>query len=188
MNDFYEGAPTTSIRYFDSVFYSYVGLTPPECTLLPTCGIYVVVEHNGDVYSCDFFVEPEWKLGNVMGSKIIDMLNSERQHQFGRMKADLPQECLTCKWLSYCYGGCTKDRIRDPRDHNLNHFCRSYKMFFNHADEKMQQLATDWQRQQKIAAQHEALFRPDEIDYSHVGRNDPCPCGSGLKYKNCCGR
>ncbi|HDL19289.1 MAG TPA: anaerobic sulfatase maturase [Bacteroidetes bacterium] len=186
--DFEEGASTTSVRYFDSVFYSYVGLTAPECTLLPACGIYVVVEHNGDVYSCDFFVEPEWKLGNVMEHKIIDMLNSERQHRFGLMKAGLPQKCRTCKWLPYCYGGCTKDRIHDPRDQNLNHFCASYKMFFNHADERMRRLAVDWQRQQEIAAQHDALFRPDEIDYLHAGRNDPCPCGSGLKYKNCCGR
>ena len=66
-------------------------MQPPECTLMPECGVYVVVEHNGNVYSCDFFVDPDWKLGNVMKGKIIDMINSERQQEFGRLKADLPE-------------------------------------------------------------------------------------------------
>jgi uncharacterized protein len=63
MADFANGVPATSIRYFESLLYGYVGMPAPQCTLLPTCGVYTVVEHNGDVYSCDFFVEPEWRLG-----------------------------------------------------------------------------------------------------------------------------
>ncbi|MFH2001138.1 MAG: radical SAM protein, partial [Planctomycetota bacterium] len=66
IGDFDQGIPTTSIRYFDAVFHAYVGMPPPECTLLRECGTYVVVEHNGDVYACDFFVTPEWKLGNIL--------------------------------------------------------------------------------------------------------------------------
>ena len=175
MNDFKNDESTTFIRWFDSLFFTYVGLDPPECTLLPSCGVYVVVEHNGNVYSCDFFVEPQWKLGNVLEGNLIDMLNSEPQNHFGQLKAAYPQECLSCKWLRHCYSGCTKDRIRDPRDQGSNHFCKAFKMFFDHANEKLLTLAERWKKQQ-------AAFTENKI-----GRNDPCPCGSGKKYKKCCG-
>jgi uncharacterized protein len=184
INDFVDGVPTTSIRFFDSVFYSYVDLTPPECTLLPECGVYVVVEHNGDVYSCDFFVEPEWKLGNIMEDNLFDMLNSERQQEFGQIKANYPQACQNCEWLRYCWGGCTKDRLKDPQDKKLNHFCISYKRFFKHADDRMQQLAENWKREQK---EHHAQYTSREVITEKVGRNEPCPCGSGKKFKRCCG-
>jgi uncharacterized protein len=144
--DFNDGEPTTFIRTFDSLFYRYVDKEPPECDLLAECGTYLVVEHNGDVYACDFFVEEPWKLGNVMEGKLIHMLNSARQNEFGRMKADLPDVCKACEWLSNCRGGCTKDRLRDPRDRGLNHFCRASKMFFPHVDTRMNKLAKEWKK------------------------------------------
>jgi uncharacterized protein len=91
--DFKDGQPTTSIRHFESVFHSYVGMEAPECTMMKECGPYVVIEHNGNVYSCDFFVEPKWKLGNIMHERIINMLNSKTQQTFGAAKAVLPREC-----------------------------------------------------------------------------------------------
>lgn len=194
--DFKEGKPTTSIRYFDSVFHTYVGMAPPECTLLEECGCYVVVEHNGDVYACDFFVEPDWKLGNLMEGKLEEMLNHPKQGEFGRMKAQMPSECYSCEYLSHCYGGCTKDRIRDPHDQGSNHFCESYKIFFAHADAELQRLADGWMNQQRL--EEEAARKRMEEYYQSVaqankpvnkaGRNDPCPCGSGQKYKKCCGK
>jgi len=144
LSDFQEGRPTTFIRYFDSLFYCYVDRDPPECDLLPECGSYVVVEHNGDVYACDFFVEERWKLGNVMEGKLVYMLNSGRQTEFGRFKADLPEACHACPWLRFCRGGCPKDRLRDPRDRGLNHFCAAYKKFFARADARMRKLAAEW--------------------------------------------
>jgi len=147
-NDFCGDSPMTSIRYFDSVFYTYVGLEPPECTLLKKCGVYLVIEHNGDVYPCDFFVEPKWKLGNVMNSSLIELLNSERQNAFGEQKANLSDSCKGCKWLSHCFGGCIKDRIRDPMDNNTTHFCISYKMFFKHANKQLREMAENWKRKQ----------------------------------------
>ena len=147
--DIHEGVATTSVRWFDSVFHTYVGLDAPECTLAKVCGSYLVVEHNGDIYACDFFVEGEWKLGNVMTHRLDEMLNSPRQEEFGLLKAKLPEECPTCPWLSHCYGGCTKDRMRDPRDAGSNHFCTSYKMFFEHADGKLKQLAEEWTENQR---------------------------------------
>jgi uncharacterized protein len=145
--DFEDGAPTTFIRWFDSLFYRYVDKEPPECDLLRECGSYLVIEHNGDVYACDFFVEPSWKLGNVMNGKLIHMLNSARQARFGRLKSALPGPCRTCEWRWVCRGGCPKDRLRDPRDTGLNHFCRGFQMFFAHADARLRVLAEAWKAQ-----------------------------------------
>ena len=142
--DITDGVAATSIRFFDSIFHLYVGLEPPECTLAEICGTYLVIEHNGNVFSCDFFVENDWMLGNVLNGNLLDMLNSSHQARFGNLKSKLPAECTSCKWLSKCRGGCTKDRIRDSRDNGLNHFCESYKMFYEHADEKLQSLANEW--------------------------------------------
>ena len=134
----------TSIRWFDSVFHAYVGLDAPECTLMQTCGVYLVVEHNGDVFACDFFVEPEWRLGNLMTAPLRDMLHGPAQDHFGRWKAELPTGCRECPWLTMCRGGCTKDRIRDPRDSGVSHFCEAYKMFFHHADRPYRDFASAW--------------------------------------------
>lgn len=147
--DFKDGRPTTSIRHFESVFHSYVGMPAPECTLMKECGPYVVVEHNGNVYSCDFFVEPKWKLGNVMTGRLVQMLNSKQQDLFAGAKAVLPPECRRCQWLTKCYGGCTKDRIKDPADRRKPRYCLSYKMFFAHADSALRQIALQWKQEQK---------------------------------------
>lgn len=189
INDFDDDAPTTSVRFFDSVFYSYVGLTPPECTLMKNCGVYVVVEHNGDVYSCDFFVDPEHKLGNIKDSKLVDLLNAAPQRQFGKSKSDLPEECRGCMWLKYCRGGCLKDRNRDSKKLGHNYFCLSYKMFFQHAHETLCRLADEWKanQAQEEALQVQSQKQTKESASNKPGRNDPCPCGSGLKYKKCCG-
>ncbi len=148
LNDFKEGKPTTSIRHFESVFHSYVGFNSPECTMMKECGPYVVIEHNGNVYSCDFFVEPRWKLGNIMHDRIINMLNSKKQQAFGAAKTLLPRECRICPWLRHCFGGCTKDRIKDPQDQRRPRFCRSYKMFFELADPVLRDWAGQWTTRQ----------------------------------------
>jgi serine-type anaerobic sulfatase-maturating enzyme len=141
----------TTVRFFDSVFHSYVDIEPPDCNLQPACGTYTVIEYNGDVYSCDFFVEPDWKLGNIMLGDVMQMLNSSKQTEFGQLKAHYPPECKDCSWLKYCYGGCTKDRMHDPADGGSNHFCLSMKMFFEHADERLKTLAEQWKAQQRMA-------------------------------------
>jgi uncharacterized protein len=107
-----------------------------------------LVEHTGDVYACDFFAEDGWRLGNVAKHNFNELLNDSKQNEFGKLKAALPTECFSCKWLAYCRGGCTKDRIRDPRDRGSNHFCKSFKIFFEHAHDKMRWLAAEWKRRQ----------------------------------------
>jgi len=180
--DFVNGQPGISVRFFEDLFYRYVGREPPACHLQAECGTYLTVEHNGDVYSCDFFVEPDWYLGNIRTDRLLDLLNSARQQYFGKRKARLPHQCQTCQWRSYCYGGCPKDRWRDPRDQGLNHFCQAYQLFFSHAHGLFQDLAARWQAAHNTSQTTVSTINPS------VGRNDPCPCGSGKKYKKCCGR
>lgn len=142
--DFKNGRPTTFIGLFDSVLHTYIGELPPECTLLEQCGLYVVVEHNGNVYSCDFFVNEDNYLGNIRDDFLQDLLNSEKQAIFGEAKGKLPAECLTCPWLSHCFGGCPKDRIAIPTGHTAPYFCKSFKMFFEHSDSTLKTMADRW--------------------------------------------
>ena len=185
--DFYRGEPTVFVRWFESVFATYVGVRPPECTLLEECGEYVVVEHNGDVFSCDFFVENRWRLGNVLDGEITTMLNSEKQSRFGLQKSDLPEACQSCRWLEHCRGGCPKERWQSPSGAEPSYLCEGYKMFFSHADQRLRKLADRWLRERR----QEAVRRPTapaEAPAGQIGRNDPCPCGSGEKHKRCCGQ
>ena len=182
--DFKDGVPTTSIRFFESLIFLYAGLTPPDCTLCDQCGSYVVVEHNGDVFSCDFFVEPRWKLGNVMKNRLDAMLNGRRQNEFGKEKARLPRACQQCEWISVCKGGCTKDRRATPGQGKINHLCAAMKTFFFHADPHLRRLAAEARRRQGM----EPATAPPLPGLGKTGRNAPCPCGSGMKYKKCCGK
>lgn len=182
--DFINDLPTTFIRWFDSLFYTYAGFPAPECTLVPECGIYTVVEHNGDVYACDFFVEPEWRLGNLENNRLVDLLNSDKQRAFGRIKRQLPEECESCRWLSHCYAGCPKDRQNGRMPAGSNPFCRSFQQFFEYADPILNAMAFKWHERErrKTVLQH---IQQSGIE---VRRNDLCPCGSGKKFKHCCGR
>lgn len=139
--DFKDGLPATSIRFFDSVLLSYLNRPPEECIFDDQCGLYLVVEHNGDVYPCDFFVEPALKLGNIQRDALPRLLNSPKQVRFGLAKAELHRDCTRCPWLQHCKGGCPKDRIRDPRDRGLSHFCVSYKVFYRYADARLKSIA-----------------------------------------------
>ena len=182
--DFRNGSPVTSVRFFESLLFGYAGFTPPDCTLHETCGTYLVVEHNGDVYPCDFFVEPQWLLGNLMTDSLAGLFSSDRQKEFGIRKAELPASCAACPWISPCRAGCPKDRLRDPRDGGTSHFCNAYRTFFEHADADLKELAAGWRRKND----EEEARRVRAEAAGRVGRNEPCPCGSGLKFKKCCGR
>ncbi len=148
MADLVNEVPSTSIRFFEALLFKYAGFPPSECTLLEECGNTLLVEHTGDVYACDFFVEPDWKLGNLLETPLEELLNSPKQVEFGRDKARLPQDCRVCEWKALCRGGCTKDRLRDPLDGGRNHFCTAYRMFFPYADDRLRQLAETWKRKQ----------------------------------------
>jgi len=148
-NDFKDGQPTTFVRFFDEIFYRYVGLEPPDCTLREECGAYLVVEHTGDVFSCDFFVDNNNRVGNVLTHRMIDMLNSQQQSAFGKKKAARHQKCTTCEWENWCRGGCPKDRERIPETQGLSFLCQSYEIFFAHAHKRLGELAGIWLTKQQ---------------------------------------
>lgn len=140
--DFRDGRPMVSVRLFDTLLAMYCGMSPPSCSFRKRCGIYVVIEHNGDVYSCDFFVEPKWKLGNLMENSLRTLIESPRQREFGALKADLPPDCVDCDWLWLCNGGCTKDRMRSKAmgEMGVDYFCDSWKMIFEHTRPTFEEL------------------------------------------------
>ncbi len=141
--DFTRSGPGVSIRFFDSVLARYLGLETAECELSEICGTYLVIEHNGEVYSCDFFVNPEGRLGSLCNDTLIELLNSPGQESFGNAKARIGPGCSMCSWLPYCRGGCPKDRLRNPANDGTSYFCEAYKRFFEMADPWFRGLARD---------------------------------------------
>jgi len=123
------------VQLFDSTLARWVGQAPGVCSMAETCGHAAVIEANGDLYSCDHFVFPEYRLGNIHRDTITALLYSSRQRDFGRAKRDdLPLQCHTCPWLFACNGGCPKDRFRTTAqgDPGLNYLCQDYRRFFSH--------------------------------------------------------
>ncbi len=119
------------IRYFDNIAEALAGQKPGACTLHETCDSYVVVEYNGDVYPCDFFVETAWKLGNINFDSWSEISRRQRSYQFAAKKTILHPECQVCEYQAICHGGCPKHR-HDPRRRfdDLDYFCAAYKMIF----------------------------------------------------------
>jgi uncharacterized protein len=114
------------------------------CVVSPTCGASLALEHNGDVYSCDHFVEPEYRLGNLKETPLQTLVESEKQRRFGNAKSDtLPQYCKECPVLFACYGECPRNRfIESPNgEPGLNYLCAGYKAFFTHIDAPMKTMA-----------------------------------------------
>lgn len=124
------------IQLFDATLANWVGEPPGVCSLGRTCGHAGVMEYNGDVYPCDHFVFPEYKLGNLYSQTLVEMLYGERQQQFGRAKeATLPRQCRRCPYLFACHGECPKNRFCKTADgeDGLNYLCKGYYRFFRHA-------------------------------------------------------
>ncbi len=123
------------IQLFDATLANWVGEQPGVCTMAPTCGHAGVMEYNGDVYSCDHFVFPEYRLGNLNTSNFVEMMYSDRQLRFGAAKRDsLPRQCRDCRWLFACNGECPKNRFALTADGEpgLNYLCEGYRRFFAH--------------------------------------------------------
>ena len=123
------------IQLFDATLANWVGQAPGICTMAEECGHAGVMEFNGDVYSCDHFVFPEYKLGNLHDQTIFEMMNGQRQREFSRIKKQmLPQQCRECRFLFACHGECPKNRfVRDKYGNpGLNYLCQGYYRFFKH--------------------------------------------------------
>jgi len=148
------------VTTFDVALGSWLG-QHNACIVAPTCGNALVLEHNGDVYSCDHFVEPDYRLGNIKETTLQALVTSEKQRRFGQNKYDtLPKYCKECPVLFACYGECPRNRfIRTPDgEDGLNYLCAGYKAFFTHIDTPMKTMA-DLLRQGRYA--DEIMQQPD---------------------------
>lgn len=131
------------IQIFDATLANWCGVAPGVCSLAKYCGHAGVMEQNGNVYSCDHFVYPEYLLGNIKTKGLVEMMYSERQTKFGHDKYDtLPRQCKECKWLFACNGECPKNRLLNTKDgeSGLNYLCEGYQMYFEHVAPVMEHM------------------------------------------------
>lgn len=187
------------VQIFDQALAAWLGLEPSLCLFRKQCGRALAMEHNGDLYSCDHFVEPDYLLGNIHELPIVELANSPRQRAFAAAKENsLPQYCRECEVQFACNGECPKNRfIETPTaEAGLNYLCAGYRKFFNHVRPAMELMAQEVRAGRPAAAvmpllrtsgtkRRRTCSRPHPAD--ETGRNDPCPCGSGRKFKRCCG-
>jgi len=137
-----EDFPNVSIRDFDDLLARELGRDPGTCTVSPRCGSYVVIEHNGDVFVCDFFVVARGRLGSIHQSPLDEILASPILEEFARAKSALGPACEACPFLDRCFGGCQKHRVVLGGDTSEpSYFCRAYKKLYAHAEPVMPDLA-----------------------------------------------
>jgi uncharacterized protein len=132
------------VQIFDVALGKWLGQPGGLCIFDRSCGLALALEHNGDLYSCDHYVEPRYRLGNITKAEIRQLVNSYRQRQFGMDKQNkLPRLCLECEVLFACNGGCPKNRILHTTDGEmgLNYLCEGYRSFFTHIDRPMKIMA-----------------------------------------------
>ena len=182
------------LQFFDAVLASYVRGYSTVCVLQPTCGQGVALEHNGDLYSCDHYVEPKHWLGNIQDDAIETLVSSVKQRAFGQDKSTtLPHYCRNCEFLFTCHGECPKNRVLTAPDGEpgLNWLCAGLKAFYAHTQRPMRIMAELLKRGRyadeimpMLAAEEAAKLQQT---FRLTGRNNPCPCGSGRKFKRCHG-
>lgn len=216
------------VQVFDQALSAWLGMEPSLCVFRRECGRALAIEHNGDLYSCDHFVEPEYLLGNIRETPLLELANSPQQRAFGAAKsATLPRYCRECDVRFACHGECPKNRFLTAPDGEpgLNYLCAGYKQFFRHIDPTMRLMAEELRAGRSAAnvmarlrnaPTHAAQPSSDPasaaaspaprspvamrnrarpahpkhsaaIRRATAGRNDLCPCGSGRKFKRCCG-
>jgi uncharacterized protein len=195
------GVDKVRIRWFDNLIQMLWGFRSEVCTLAATCG-YVLLEHNGDCYPCDFFVQEDQFLGNVHTGSLSDMVGGEKFRDFSQAKAQLHPDCPECRWLPLCYGECPRYRITNTgtAENSLPYFCSSFKHFFGDNYTRLEQLAVQTGRAIGLAIPPDSMSAAErtrttavsiaavqgQARKDGVGRNGSCPCGSGRKFKRCC--
>ena len=179
---------TIYVQTFEAALSNWLGLTNSGmCVFNATCGTGLAIEHNGDLYSCDHFVEPNYLLGNIQNEHMIELVASPKQVKFGLDKRDaLPRYCRECDVRFACHGECPKNRfiLTPDGDPGLNYLCAGFKAFFHHVDFPMKIMAGLIRRNREA---REVMQILDQA-FKGVERNAPCPCGSGRKFKQCHGR
>ncbi|WP_028314761.1 anaerobic sulfatase maturase [Desulfatibacillum aliphaticivorans] len=167
-----DGFGRVSIRLFEDILIYFLDGLRATCSWLPHCDSYLVVEHNGDVYPCDFYVYDQYRLGNIVRDDLPAVMNSPTRKKFAAAKAEWPQKCRACRYSALCQGDCTRHRINGP-----SMLCEAWTMLFDHLESHPVDVT---------AKAREAREQHARGLWAKAGRNDPCPCGSGKKFKKCC--
>jgi len=181
---------TVHVQTFEAAAHNWAGMPSSSlCIFDETCGRAVALEHNGDLYSCDHYVDPEYLLGNIVETPIEILVSGQQQRSFGEAKRDaLPQYCHDCDVLFACRGECPKNRfITTPAgEPGLNYLCAGYMRFFRHINQPVRTMI-DLVRSGRPASDIMAMVAAQDEAVRRAGRNDSCPCGSGRKTKHCHG-
>ena len=138
------GPGKMSVRLFDSVLSYCLTGRHTNCTFGERCDDYIVIEHNGDAFCCDFFVTEQWRLGNLMETPVAELFESDKKRQFSRLKRKVANQCIVCRHHAICRGGCLKDRIALTDDyHTPSYLCEGYKQFFEYSQPRLLELAAE---------------------------------------------
>ena len=184
-----ENIGRVNVQIFEEAIGTAFGQDHALCIFRKTCGDIPVIEHNGDIFACDHFVDMEHRLGNIRETPLVELLEGQSLRAFGQAKLDgLPSVCRDCEVLAMCNGGCPKDRvIRTPDgEAGLNYLCAGYKRFFTYCRPFIAGLSALWRQHPEGQKPPPPLLDDAAGIPAKTGRNDPCPCGSGRKYKKCC--
>jgi uncharacterized protein len=158
---------TVFIQTFEAALASWCHLPASVCIFQEVCGSSLILEHNGDLYSCDHFVEPSHRLGNILEHPISELVNSPSQHKFGLDKLlGLPEYCQKCDVLFACHGECLRNRFGkspDGDEQGLNYLCAGYRMFFHHIDSPMR-VMRDLLRHGRAAEEIMQVYRRNRIN------------------------
>jgi uncharacterized protein len=177
-----DGQPVTSVRFFDNMLSVYVNREPELCIHRKTCPKTLILEQNGDAYPCDFFINEEYKIGNVGKDSLEEILNSPVYEEFLNLKPNLPKPCQSCRYIDLCHGGCPRNRTwsfgEDELQVDIDYFCQSYMQIYEYAHERMEIVAQNVKTRWLQEYINTGLKLPK--------RNDLCICGSGKKFKKCC--
>ena len=180
------------VQLFDICLEMWTGMEASLCVFRKQCGSALAIEHCGDLYSCDHFVYPQNRLGNIMETPLQTLVDSEQQRSFGEAKeSTLPRYCRECDVRFVCNGECPKHRFATTPDGEpgLNYLCAGYKRFFHHVDLYMRFMAAELASNRAPAnVMRWAAAKDTQLAFQKASRNDVCPCGSGRKFKHCCGR
>lgn len=178
------------VQFFDVQLGLWMGAPASLCWFAETCGGGLALEHNGDLFACDHYVYPEYRLGNILQRPVGVLANQPEQRAFGQDKsASLSRQCIECKFRFACNGGCPKHRfLKTAEGEPLNYYCQSLQHFFEHAGARLATMAKLVRSGRPASdimrfADSNSANRPVK-----PGRNDLCPCGSGKKFKACHGK
>ena len=180
------------VQFFDVALGNWLGAGSGLCQFAPVCGMAGAMEHNGDLYSCDHYVYPRNKLGNIMETELEILMGSAAQQQFGRAKLNsLPECCLSCEVRTACHGDCPKHRFVSTAEGGpwRSYLCEAYKDIFIYMGPYLEVMARLLQ-EGRSASDVMEVVKEQEITPTKQPprRKGPCPCGSGRKYKHCCGK